>query len=168
MSGSLLASWREDVRFHYEGRPVRALAMRALGNPSLVAALLFRTASHQNRVLHLLSRWALVSIFSCDVARGAVFLGPINIPHPVGIVIGRGARVGRGVTLYQHVTIGSSRAGMYPSIGDGVTIYAGATVAGALTIGEGCVIGSGALIIRSMSPGAVARAPLASVDADAI
>ncbi|WP_374255822.1 hypothetical protein [Agromyces sp. C10] len=57
---------------------------------------------------------------------------------------------------------------MYPSIGDGVTIYAGATVAGALTIGEGCVIGSGALIIRSMSPGAVARAPLASVDADAI
>lgn len=57
-------------------------------------------------------------------------IGPgLQLPHATAIVIGDGVTLGSNVTLYQSVTLGTPRraSGLYPVIGDGVTIFAGAT-----------------------------------------
>lgn len=80
-------------------------------------------------------------------------------PHPVGIVIGDGVRIGRQVRVYQNVTIGRRENAAveepYPSIGDDVTIYAGAVIAGAVTVGARTVVGANAVITRNIPPDSV-------------
>ncbi|MRB67599.1 serine acetyltransferase, partial [Bacillus thuringiensis] len=82
-----------------------------------------------------------------------------------GVVIGETAVLGRGVRLYQNVTLGAKS---FPTDGDGhlikgqprhpivedeVVIYAGATVLGRITLGRGSVIGGNVWLTHSVPPG---------------
>lgn len=87
----------------------------------------------------------------------------VRFPHPVGIVIGDGVRIGNEVRIYQNVTLGllentpaSTAVDQYPILEDGVIVYAGAVIAGAVTIGAGSVIGANAVITKDVPPGSVA------------
>ena len=68
---------------------------------------------------------------------------------PGGIVIGGEVVIGADVTIYQNVTLGRAHAdeGSNPVIKDGVTLYAGAMVIGAVTIGAGAVVGAPARMV---------------------
>jgi len=72
--------------------------------------------------------------------------------------VGEGVTLGDNVTLYQHVTLGRSRSdqAVYPKVGDNVIIYAGAIIAGGVTIGDNAVIGANAVVIRDVPAGATA------------
>ena len=99
-----------------------------------------------------------------DIHPGAVIGNSFFIDHGTGIVIGQTAVLGNGVKLYQGVTLGalSTRGGRalqnkkrHPTIGDAVTVYAGATILGGETvIGQGAVIGANAFVTGSVEPGA--------------
>lgn len=81
---------------------------------------------------------------------------PIRIPHPFGIIINSGAKLGRNVTVFQHVTIGSKRLGRnsgVATIGDNVVIFPNAVIVGGITIG-GAVIAPGSVVIESVPAGA--------------
>lgn len=75
-------------------------------------------------------------------------IGPgLKLPHPIGIVIGAGARVGADVTLYQHVTLGrGARDDSYPVIGDGVVVFPNAVIVGSIAVGERATVGAGAIV----------------------
>ena len=99
-----------------------------------------------------------------DINPGAVIGKYFFIDHGTGVVIGETAVIGEHVKVYQGVTIGalSTRKGQllkgvkrHPTIGDNVTIYAGASILGGETvIGEGAVIGANAFITSSVPAGA--------------
>lgn len=80
------------------------------------------------------------------------FLGRVHFPHPVGIVIGDGVRIGRNVYIYQNVTIGllekatKGEVPKYPMLGDEVIVYAGAVIVGGISIGHRSIIGANAVI----------------------
>jgi serine O-acetyltransferase len=84
----------------------------------------------------------------------AATLGPgLFIDHAVGVVIGETAVVGTDVTIYQGVTLGgtSLEAGKrHPTVGDRVTIGAGAKVLGPVTVGSGSRIGANAVVVRDV------------------
>lgn len=74
--------------------------------------------------------------------------------HPVGTVIGR-AKLGNFLCVYQNCAIGGSpRDGAiaYPTLGDGVLMYAKSSIIGACTIGDGVVLGAGVAIINKSVP----------------
>lgn len=83
------------------------------------------------------------------------------IDHGTGIVIGETADIGNRVKLYQGVTLGALSLDApkdlrgvkrHPTLLDGVTIYANATILGGNTIiGENVTIKSGAFITKSVS-----------------
>lgn len=84
-----------------------------------------------------------------------------RFPHPTAIVIGEGVRLGQRVTIYQGVTLGGARvgdwqAGAYPTIGDDVTIFAGASVLGSVSVGRNATIGANAVVLCDVPEGAVA------------
>ncbi len=61
--------------------------------------------------------------------------------HPVGTVIGRAKALGNHLFVYQNVNIGGSIDLEYPSLGEGVVLFNGATVSGPTTIGDNVWLG---------------------------
>jgi serine O-acetyltransferase len=77
------------------------------------------------------------------------------LPHPLGIVVGPGARVGGGVLIWHQVTIaadGPSSAA--PWIEDGAVIGPGARILGGVRVGRGARVGANAVVTKDVPPGA--------------
>lgn len=72
------------------------------------------------------------------------------IDHGMGVVIGETTIIGDEVLIYQGVTLGGTGKDLgkrHPTIGDRVTIGAGAKVLGNITIGNDSNIGAGSVVI---------------------
>ena len=86
-------------------------------------------------------------------------LGPgLFIDHGMGVVIGETAEVGSDVTIYHGVTLGGTSlepGKRHPTIGDRVTIGAGAKVLGPITIGHDSRIGGNAVVVRPVHDNSV-------------
>lgn len=96
----------------------------------------------------------LITKRGCDISYHAKIGKKLNLPHPIGIVIGDQVVVGDHVKLFQNVTLGShgkpGQEKMYPVIEDHVTIYANAIVVGQVNIGKNAVIGAHSLVTKSI------------------
>jgi serine O-acetyltransferase len=82
----------------------------------------------------------------------------VFIDHGMGVVIGETARVGDDVTIYHGVTLGGTSLDTgvrHPTIGDRVTIGAGAKVLGNLTVGHDSRIGANAVLVRTVPDNSV-------------
>ena len=89
----------------------------------------------------------------------AAVLGPgLFIDHASGVVIGETAEIGTDVTIYHGVTLGGTsleRGKRHPTVGDRVTIGAGAKVLGPITIGHDSRIGANAVVVKPVPPDSV-------------
>lgn len=80
------------------------------------------------------------------------------IDHGMGVVIGETAIVGDDVTLYHGVTLGGTsleKKKRHPTVGDRVTIGAGAKILGDITIGSDSRIGANAVVVKNVPPNSV-------------
>lgn len=75
-----------------------------------------------------------------------------KLPHPFGVVIGKGVVLGNDCLIYQGVTIGSKLEDgiAYPIIGDNVTIYANSVIVGGIIVGNNVTIGASTLVIKDI------------------
>ncbi len=81
------------------------------------------------------------------------------IDHGMGVVIGETAVIGDDCTLYHGVTLGGTswnKGKRHPTLERGVVIGAGAKVLGPITLGERAKVGSNAVVVRDVPPGATA------------
>jgi serine O-acetyltransferase len=105
-----------------------------------------------------------------DINPGAKIGESFFIDHGGAVVIGETTVIGDQVRVYQGVTLGAKSIekdahgrvvkGMkrHPTIGDRVTIYAGAVILGGDTaIGDDCIIGGGVFVTESVPAGHVVR-----------
>jgi len=93
-----------------------------------------------------------------DIHPGATLGTGLFIDHATGVVIGETAEVGDDVTIYHGVTLGGSgkdTGKRHPTIGDRVTIGAGAKVLGAIKVGDDSRIGANAVVVKEVPSGAV-------------
>lgn len=95
-----------------------------------------------------------------EIHPGATIGRRVFIDHGFGVVIGETAEVGDGCTIYQGVTLGGTSlnkgAKRHPTLGAGVIVGAGAQILGAFTVGEGAKVGSNAVVVKEVPPGATA------------
>jgi len=84
----------------------------------------------------------------------------VFIDHGMGIVVGETAEIGDGATIYQGVTLGGTSLARgskrHPTLGRDVIVGAGAKVLGGFTVGDGARIGSNAVVVKEVPPGATA------------
>ncbi|MGH8635232.1 MAG: serine O-acetyltransferase EpsC, partial [Burkholderiales bacterium] len=81
------------------------------------------------------------------------------IDHGMGVVIGETAEIGDDCTLYHGVTLGGTswnKGKRHPTLGKGVVVGAGAKILGPITVGDGARIGSNAVVVKDVPPGATA------------
>ena len=105
------------------------------------------------RLLSQFGRW----LTGIEIHPGAQLGRRLLIDHGMGLVIGETAVVGDNVTLYQNVTLGGvslNPGKRHPTLEDEVVIGAGAAVLGPFTVGRGARIGSNAVVLREVPPGA--------------
>jgi len=110
-----------------------------------------------------------------DIHPGATIGPNFFIDHGTGVVIGETAIVGARVKLYQHVTLGATaplgiarlsartRYARHPIVEDDVTIYAGATLLGRITIGRRSTIGGNVWLLNDVPPDSVVLQPAAGI-----
>ncbi len=88
-----------------------------------------------------------------EIHPGAVIGKAFFIDHGDGVVIGETAEIGDYVTLYQGVTLGGTgkdTGKRHPTIGNHVTIGAGAKVLGPFTVGDNSKVGAGAIVLKEV------------------
>lgn len=149
---------RHDVRCVLERDPAARSALEvALLYPGLHALWAHRI-SHAlwNRGLRFIPRAISQTVRNAtlvEIHPGATIGTGVFIDHGAGVVIGETAIVGDDVTIYQNVTLGGTSlepVKRHPTVGDRVTIGAGAKVLGDITIGSDSRIGANAVVTKSV------------------
>ncbi|MEI8026479.1 MAG: serine O-acetyltransferase [Pseudomonadota bacterium] len=93
-----------------------------------------------------------------EIHPGAKIGSRLFIDHGLGVVIGETSIIGDDVTIYHGVTLGGTaldRVKRHPTIGHHVILGAGASIIGAITIGDLAKIGTNALILEDVPAGAI-------------
>lgn len=156
---------REDISSIIDRDPAARNAWEVLTcYPGLHAVVLHRVAQWcwlsgwkwLGRFISQLARW----FTGIEIHPGATIGRRVFIDHGFGVVIGETAEVGDDCTVYQGVTLGGTSlnkgAKRHPTLGRGVIIGAGAQVLGGFTVGDGAKIGSNAVVVKEVPPGATA------------
>ncbi|HMK89547.1 MAG TPA: serine O-acetyltransferase EpsC [Methylocystis sp.] len=158
-----------DIRAAFDGDPAaRSLDEVIFCYPGISTLIRHRLA-HQ---LYVLGAPMLARIIAelahaqtgIDIHPGAEIDEGFFIDHGTGVVIGETARLGKRVRLYQAVTLGAKRfeadetgalvkgKPRHPILEDDVVVYAGATILGRITIGQGSSIGGNVWLTHSVPP----------------
>ena len=98
-------------------------------------------------------------ITGIEIHPGAKLGRRMFIDHGMGVVIGETAEVGEDVMLYHGTTLGGvslNKGKRHPTVGDRVTIGAGAKVLGPITLGSDSQVGANAVVIRDVPDGVTA------------
>lgn len=99
------------------------------------------------------------SMTGIDIHPAANIDYPLFIDHGTGIVVGQTSSIGKNVKIYQCVTLGALSLSnarelrgviRHPQVGNNVTIYAGASLLGAITIGDNVTIGSNVFLTENV------------------
>jgi serine O-acetyltransferase len=94
-----------------------------------------------------------------EIHPGATIGRRVFIDHGMGIVIGETAEIGDDTTLYHGVTLGGTswnKGKRHPTLGRNVVVGAGAKILGPITVGDAAKVGSNAVVVRDVPPGATA------------
>ena len=156
---------RSDIQCILERDPAARTRWEVLTcYPGLHALVLHRRAhwcwSHGfkwlGRFISHISRW----LTGIEIHPGAQIAGCVFIDHGMGVVIGETAEIGAGCTIYHGVTLGGTSlykgTKRHPTLGNNVVVGAGAQVLGGFTVGDGARIGSNAVVVKPVPPGATA------------
>ncbi len=151
MSGDPAAKTRDEIVLSYPG--LKAIAIYRIANVlykhnvPVIPRVMTEHAHHETGI---------------DIHPGATISEGLFIDHGTGVVIGETAIIGKNVKIYQGVTLGAisfpkddeghaiKGQKRHPNIENNVTIYAGATILGDITIGEKSTIGGNVWLTESI------------------
>jgi len=172
----MLDTLRDDIRTALAKDPAATSAAEvALTYPGLHAVWLYRLAhvlwkrdhTFAARLLSHLARW----LTGVEIHPAADIGDRLFIDHGMGTVVGETADIGDDVLMYHGVTLGGKsmqQTKRHPTLEDGVTVGADATLVGPVTVGENATVGAGAVVVDDVPPTAtVVGNPARPVDRDA-
>jgi serine O-acetyltransferase len=164
---------RESIEAYRNKDPAARSALEVLLCYPGLHALIWHGIAHRlwGRRFFLLAR--LVShlgrfLTGIEIHPAARIGRRLIIDHGMGVVIGETAEIGDDVYLYHQVTLGGTslaRGKRHPTIGNNVIIGAGAKILGAVVVGDNARVGSNAVVLQPVMPGAtVVGIPARPVD----
>jgi serine O-acetyltransferase len=130
-------------------------------HPRFFPVLLIRIAQYlyQKPLIKPLAHictWINIILFGVEYTPRTKIGYGLFMPHSQGIVIGA-IDIGNYVTIFQGVTLGAKNLDLgftsksRPSIGNHVTIGAGAKILGGVTLGDNSVVGANAVVLKSVA-----------------
>ena len=152
--------------------PHGLLLWRGMLSPRFVPVLLCRLAFrlHLWRLRPLAKLVSLFNffLFGIEIAVRCPIGPGLFLPHTQGTVIGAWS-IGANATIFQGVTFGARELDFSyfessrPTIGDGVTVGAGAKLLGGIVVGDGSTVGANSVVLHSVPPRVMAAGAPAQV-----
>jgi len=167
--------FREDVRTALARDPAATSPLEVvLTYPGVHAVWLYRLSARLQGAGHALAARVLSHLArlltGVEIHPGADVGRRLFVDHGMGVVVGETAEIGDDVLLYHGVTLGGDsmrREKRHPTLEDGVSVGANATLIGDITVGEGASVGAGAVVTEDVPPGTtVAGVPARPIDGD--
>jgi len=158
---SLWSLIRGDVRCVFDRDPAaRTMVEVVTTYPGVHAILAHRVAArlwrwgwrYAARLLSFMARF----FTNIEIHPGATIGRRFFIDHGAGVVIGETTEIGDDVTLYHGVTLGGtswSKGKRHPTVGDGAVVGGGAMVLGPVVIGAGAKVGANSVVISDVPDG---------------
>ena len=151
---------KEDIRCILDRDPAARNALEVFFcYPGYHAVRAYRRAHwlHEHGFPTLARFWSEWCRFrtGVDIHPAAKIGRRLFIDHAAGVVVGETTVIGDDVTLYQGATLGGTgkdSGKRHPTIGNHVTISAGAAVLGPFTVGDHAKIGAGAVVLSEVPP----------------
>jgi len=160
----MFARLREEIAVVFDRDPAARNTWEVITCYPGFHAMLFHRLAHclwsfrlkwLARMTSHFSRW----VTGIEIHPGATVGRRFFIDHGMGVVIGETAEIGDDCTLYHGVTLGGTswnKGKRHPTLGKGVVVGAGAKILGPILIGDGARIGSNAVVVKEVPPGATA------------
>ncbi|MEJ2425743.1 MAG: serine O-acetyltransferase [Candidatus Thiodiazotropha sp.] len=157
-----ISRWKEDIQSVFDRDPAARNSFEIITTYPGVHAVIFHRLAHKlwqfglkwlARVISNLARL----MTGIEIHPGAVIGRRFFIDHGMGVVIGETAIIGDDCTLYHGVTLGGTsweKGKRHPTLANNVVVGAGAKVLGPIEVGEGARIGSNAVVVKDVPPGA--------------
>lgn len=147
-----------DVKAVQERDPAARSALEVLLLYQGVHALIWHRFAHWFYKHHLFFLARLVSQLArfftlIEIHPGAQLGHGILIDHGCGVVIGETTVVGDNCTIYQGVTlggVGTQKGKRHPTLGNNVTVGAGAKILGSFEVGDNCTVAANAVLLKPL------------------
>lgn len=110
---------------------------------------------HGRRDLALYLQGRSSQVFQVDINPAARVGKGIMLDHATGFVVGETASIGNNVSILQGVTLGGTGKAdedRHPKIGNGVLIGAGAIILGNIRVGDCARVGAGSVVVKEVPP----------------
>lgn len=96
----------------------------------------------------------LVKKYNIFISKDVIIGDNLKLPHPTGIVIGKGAVIGNNVTIYQQVTIGGqnigdTQSGKIAQVKDNAILFSGCKILGRVVIEKNTIVGANSVILKN-------------------
>jgi serine O-acetyltransferase len=162
---TLLSTLREDLQSARSHDPAaRGDLENALVYSGLHAIWAYRLAHRMWSKTVLRGPARILSQFArfltgIEIHPGATIGRRFFIDHGMGVVIGETAQIGDDVMLYHGVTLGGrslQQGKRHPTLGNRVTVGAGAKVLGPLHIGDDSAVGANAVVTQDVPSDSIA------------
>lgn len=148
----------QDVKAVQERDPAARNALEVLILYQGVHALIWHRFAHWFYKHHMFFIARMISQIArfftlIEIHPGAKLGHGILIDHGCGVVIGETAEVGDNCTIYQGVTLGGvglNKGKRHPTLGNNVTVGAGAKILGAFEVGDNCKIAANAVLLKPL------------------
>ena len=160
----MLKELREEVALIRERDPAARSSLEVILTYSGLHALMAYRFSHKllkkgcptlARIVSQLAKF----LTGIEIHPGATIGKGLFIDHGMGVVIGETTVIGDNCTLYQGVTLGGTgkdRGKRHPTLGNNVTVGAGAKVLGPFKVGDNAKIAAGAVVLKEVPANATA------------
>lgn len=149
----------ENIRVMFERDPAARNIWEILLYPGLHAIFWHRIShflfQHKFKFLARLISQLTRFFTGIEIHPGAKIGKGFFIDHGMEVVIGETTEIGNNATLYQGVTLGGTgkeKGKRHPTLGNNVTVAAGAKILGNIKIGDNSVIGAGSVVIKDVPP----------------
>lgn len=153
-----------DVKAVQERDPAARSAIEVLILYQGVHALIWHRFAHWFYEHHMFFIARMISQIArfftlIEIHPGAQLGHGILIDHGSGVVIGETTVVGDNCTIYQGVTlggVGTQKGKRHPTLGNNVTVGAGAKILGSFEVGDNCSIAANAVLLRQLDENSTA------------
>lgn len=112
-----------------------------------------------NAIAHTIKMYVRV-VYACDISYKAIIDSSCVFPHQdLGVVIGDNVVIGKNCIIRQNVTIGGKgivgEPFQCPTIGNDCMIGSGAVLLGGINIGNNVIIGANAVVLNDIPDNAI-------------
>jgi serine O-acetyltransferase len=152
--------FREDLKTIFAKDPAARSTIEVLFcYPGLHAIWSHRVAHflwrHHLRLCGRMMSHTARFVTGVEIHPGATIGRRFFIDHGMGVVIGETSEIGDDVLLYQGVVLGGTtheKKKRHPTLGNGVVVGAGAILLGDIVIGDEARVGAGSVVVTSLDP----------------